>query len=38
VRFLRWLRSLFFRERRYAPPPRPPDRIHPKDRTLPFMF
>jgi len=37
VKFLRWLRSLFFRELRYAPPPRP-DRIHPKDRTLPFMF
>jgi hypothetical protein len=37
MRFLRWLRSIFFRPRR-PPPPRPPYRIHPKDRILPFMF
>ncbi len=37
MRFWRWLLSLFSRERRHAPPPHP-DRIHPKDRILPFMF
>lgn len=35
--FLRWLRSLFVAERPYAPP-RPPDRIRPRDRALPFLF